>query len=61
VRGAGEAALTSVGKVYDAGSKLSEKRKEIENLKRTISWFDEYVAKEAETLRSYYDELEQME
>jgi|GEM_PF-2766692 len=42
-------------------SKLSEKRKEIEDLNRRVSWFEKYVDKETETLRSYYDELEQVE
>jgi len=57
----GTAALTSAGKVYDAGSMLSEKRDEIESISRSLTWMENYEKKEIEKLLSYYDELEQME
>jgi len=59
--GAGEAALVAGGDIYDANSLLNEKMKEIDSLKRSVSWFDMYEANESKKLRSYYDELEQME
>jgi len=48
-------------KSYDAYSQLDELMKEIGTLRSRVSWYDKYVAEEQEMLRSYYDELEQME
>jgi len=54
-------AATSGVKSYDAYSQLDELMKEIGTLRSRVSWYDKYVAEEQEMLRSYYDELEQME
>ena len=54
-------AATSGVKSYDAYSQLNEKRKEAEILQRSVSWFEKYVDKEREKLRSIYDELDQLE
>jgi len=66
--GAGGAALgglkgaaTSGVKSYDAYSQLNERMNEIESLMSRRSLMQKYIAKETKKLRSYYDELEQIE